>query len=104
MGEDGNFEGKKKVIASVDKALDRLLGLKPDVLIITGDHSTPAKMKSHSWHPVPLLFWAPEWGLQDKHSSFGERNCASGGMGTFPAYDIPALALAHAGRLKKFGA
>lgn len=104
MGEDGNFEGKAEIIESVDQALPQLIGLKPDVLIISGDHSTPAKMRSHSWHPVPLLLWAPERGLPDQHESFGERNCASGGLGRFPAYDIPALALAHAGRLKKFGA
>ena len=104
MGEDGNFEGKVGIIESVDQALPHLLDLKPDVLMITGDHSTPAKMRSHSWHPVPFLLSAPERGMPDTHTSFGERNCATGGLGIFPAYDIPALALAHAGRLKKFGA
>lgn len=104
MGEDGNFEGKKEVIEAVDKALPALLDLEPDVLIITGDHSTPVRMRSHSWHPVPLLLWAPERGLRDGQNSFGERACALGGLGTFPATDILPLALAHAGRLNKFGA
>jgi 2,3-bisphosphoglycerate-independent phosphoglycerate mutase len=104
MGEDGNYEGKKKVIESVDQALPAILELKPDVLIITGDHSTPSKMRSHSWHPVPLLLWAPERGLADQQTAFGERACALGGLGTFPATDIMSFALAHAGRLKKFGA
>lgn len=104
MGEDGNYEGKKKVIESVDQALPAILDLKPDVLIITGDHSTPSKMRSHSWHPVPLLLWAPERGLADQQTAFGERACALGGLGTFPATDIMSFALAHAGRLKKFGA
>lgn len=104
MGEDGNFEGKLGVIESVDQALPDLLDLQPDVLIITGDHSTPAKMRYHSWHPVPLLLWAPERGLADQQSSFGERQCALGGLGTFPGTDILPLALAHAGRLDKFGA
>lgn len=104
MGEDGNFEGKKDIIESVDRALPKLMHLKPDVLIITGDHSTPAKMRAHSWHPVPLLLWAPERGLPDKEVAFGERNCSQGGLGSFHATEIPALALAHAGRLKKFGA
>lgn len=104
MGEDGNFVGKKGIIKSVDKALPALLALKPDVLVITGDHSTPARMRSHSWHPVPLLLWAPERGLPDQQVSFGERACALGGLGTLPASDIMSLALAHAGRLKKFGA
>lgn len=104
MGEDGNFDGKVGIIESVDQALPDLLALKPDVLVITGDHSTPAKMRYHSWHPVPLLLWAPERGLPDQQSSFGERTCALGGLGTFLATDILPLALAHAGRLDKFGA
>ncbi len=104
MGEDGNFDGKVKVIESVDEALPALLGLKPDVLIITGDHSTPAKMKYHSWHPVPFLLWAPETVLPDQQARFGERSCTLGGLGTFPAVDTIPLALAHAGRLDKYGA
>ncbi len=104
MGEDGNFEGKAKIIESVDDALPKLLGLNPNVLIITGDHSTPAKMKSHSWHPVPLLLWAPATHLPDSQTQFGERACAQGGLGTFPALDTMSQALAHAGRLNKYGA
>jgi 2,3-bisphosphoglycerate-independent phosphoglycerate mutase len=104
MGEDGNFDGKVKVIESVDKVLPGLLNLEPDVLIITGDHSTPARMKSHSWHPVPLLLWAPETCLPDTLSVFGERSCAQGGLGTILATEVMPLALAHAGRLTKYGA
>jgi 2,3-bisphosphoglycerate-independent phosphoglycerate mutase len=104
MGEDGNFTGKVKVIEQVDKALPELMALKPDVLIITGDHSTPSAMRYHSWHPVPLLLWAPETALPDRGTSFGERNCAQGGFGTMPALNIMPLALAHAGRLDKYGA
>ena len=104
MGEDGNFEGKAKIIESVDKDLPKLLGLNPAVLIITGDHSTPAKLKSHSWHPVPLLLWAPATHLPDSQTQFGERACAQGGLGTFPAVDTMSQALAHAGRLNKYGA
>ena len=104
MGEDGNFDGKVKVIESVDQALPELLALKPDVLAITGDHSTPVRMRSHSWHPVPLLLWAPERGLPDEQTRFGERACILGGLGTIPATDLMSLALAHAGRLEKFGA
>lgn len=103
-GEDGNLEGKARVIEEVDQALPALLDLKPDVLIITGDHSTPAVLKSHSWHPVPLLLWAPKTHLTDLETSFSERNCARGGLGTFPAVETMSLALAHAGRLNKFGA
>ncbi len=104
MGEDGNFEGKAKIIESVDAALPKLLELKPDVLIVTGDHSTPARMKSHSWHPVPFLLWAPATNLPDSQTEFGERACTQGGLGTFPALDTMSLALAHAGRLNKYGA
>jgi 2,3-bisphosphoglycerate-independent phosphoglycerate mutase len=104
MGEDGNFEGKVSIIEGVDKALPDLLALNPDVLVITGDHSTPAAMKSHSWHPVPLLFWAPRTQIADRENQFGERSCARGGLGTFPATDIMSLVLAHANRLAKYGA
>jgi 2,3-bisphosphoglycerate-independent phosphoglycerate mutase len=104
MGEDGNFDGKVKIIESVDKALPKLLELNPDVLVITGDHSTPSVMKSHSWHPVPLLLWAPDTHMPDSESQFGERSCTRGGLGTFFGVDIISLALAHAGRLAKYGA
>ncbi|MCS7054624.1 MAG: 2,3-bisphosphoglycerate-independent phosphoglycerate mutase [Thermoflexales bacterium] len=103
-GEDGNFAAKQAVIEEVDAALPTLLDLKPDVLIVTGDHSTPSQLRSHSWHPVPLLLWAPATARRDGSTHFGERACARGGLGTFYAKDIMPLALAHAGRLQKFGA
>jgi 2,3-bisphosphoglycerate-independent phosphoglycerate mutase len=103
-GEDGNLEGKSRIIEEVDQALPALLELKPDVLIITGDHSTPSVLKAHSWHPVPFLVWAPETHQSDLETSFSERNCARGGLGTFPAVETMSLALAHARRLNKFGA
>ena len=103
-GEDGDFEGKAKIIESVDKALPQLLDLQPDVLLITGDHSTPARLKTHSWHPVPFLLWAPATARPDDQRMFGERACGKGGLGNFPSMNTLPLALAHAGRLEKFGA
>lgn len=103
-GEDGDFDGKAKVIEGVDQALPNLLKVNPDVLIITGDHSTPAKLRTHSWHPVPFLFWAPASVRPDDQTSFGERSCARGGLGNFSTLETLPLALAHAGRLEKFGA
>ncbi len=103
-GEDGDFQGKAKIIEGVDEALPKLLDLKPDVLMITGDHSTPSRLKTHSWHPVPFLLWAPATVRPDDQAAFGETACARGGFGTFPALDIMSLALAHAGRMNKFGA
>ncbi len=103
-GEDGNFDAKAKVIEQVDEALPILLGLNPDVLIITGDHSTPAKLKSHSWHPVPTLLYAPATHMPDRAQAFGERECIGGALGQFPAADLMPLALAHAKRLVKYGA
>ncbi len=103
-GEDGDFTGKARIIETVDAALPRLLDLKPDVLIITGDHSTPASLKTHSWHPVPFLLWAPATARPDDQVQFGERSCARGGFGTISALDTLPLALAHALRLNKFGA
>ena len=104
MGEDGNFDGKVSVIEKVDKALPALLAFNPDVLVITGDHSTPAVMKSHSWHPVPLLLWSQVNNRPDQEVQFGERACARGGLGTFPAVEIMPLALGYSGRLAKYGA
>lgn len=103
-GEDGDFYGKAKIIEGVDKALPRLLDLQPDVLIITGDHSTPARLKSHSWHPIPFLLHAPATVRPDNQNSFGERACAQGGLSTFSALDTMSLALAYAKRLEKYGA
>jgi 2,3-bisphosphoglycerate-independent phosphoglycerate mutase len=103
-GEDGDFDAKVAAIEKVDQALPDLLALKPDVLAVTGDHSTPAKMKVHSWHPVPFLLWAPETIRSDDQTQFGERTCAHGNLGTFPAVEAMTLMMAHANRLEKFGA
>jgi 2,3-bisphosphoglycerate-independent phosphoglycerate mutase len=103
-GEDGDFQGKSQAIAAVDSALSGLLKLKPDVLAVTGDHSTPAKLKTHSWHPVPLLLWAPETIRPDRNTAFGERACETGGLGVFPSADLLPVLMAHALRLDKFGA
>ena len=102
-GEDGNFVGKVKVIEEVDALLPRVTALNPDVLVITGDHSTPATLKSHSWHPVPAVLAAPTC-RPDRVEQFGERACMQGGLGRMPMSHLMALALAHAQRLEKFGA
>lgn len=82
--------------------LPSLLGREPPVLVVTGDHSTPASMGSHSWHPVPILIRAPTARV-DGTTSFDELACARGALGLRPALDVMGLALAHAGRLRKFG-
>ncbi|MDA3785461.1 MAG: 2,3-bisphosphoglycerate-independent phosphoglycerate mutase [Deltaproteobacteria bacterium] len=103
-GEDGNAAQKKELLTEVDHYMPALRSLDPEVLIVTGDHSTPAAMKSHSWHPVPALLWAANC-RPDDVKVFGERACLAGGLGArFPATDLIPLALAHAGRLAKFGA
>lgn len=102
-GEDGNFNGKAARIEEFDKLLPQILELNPDVLIITGDHSTPALMKGHSWHPVPTLVKSP-YVLGGICTAFSERECLKGELGIFPAVNLMPLALAHTGRLKKFGA
>jgi 2,3-bisphosphoglycerate-independent phosphoglycerate mutase len=103
-GEDGNFAKKVEMIEALDAEVPKLRALKPDVLIVTGDHSTPSRMKSHSFHPVPTLLWAPATSRPDLVTTFGERPCLQGGLGQFLARDLLPLALAHAGRLQKFGA
>ncbi len=103
-GEDGAIEAKAAVIEEVDAALPALLDLQPDVIAVTGDHSTPAKMKSHSFHPVPTLIWAPATAMIDRVNGFGERQCIQGALGQFPAPDLMPLLMGHAGRLARYGA
>jgi 2,3-bisphosphoglycerate-independent phosphoglycerate mutase len=102
-GEDGNFPAKVEMIERLDTELPKIRALGPDVLIVTGDHSTPSKLRSHSWHPVPTLLWARTC-RPDDVSEFGEAQCLRGGLGQFPAMYLLPLALAHAGRLGKYGA
>lgn len=102
-GEDGNFDGKVHVIEELDAQLPRLMALKPDVVIVGGDHSTPSLLKSHSWHPVPVMLWS-KFVRADGIIEYGERACARGSLGRLPAKDLLPLALANAQRLTKFGA
>ncbi|MFN7813785.1 MAG: 2,3-bisphosphoglycerate-independent phosphoglycerate mutase [Planctomycetia bacterium] len=102
-GEDGAFADKVKRIEELDAAIPRIEGLKPDVLIVTGDHSTPSRLKSHSWHPVPTLLVADTC-RPDGLTKFSERDCLRGGFGIFPAKHLMLLAMAHALRFGKYGA
>jgi 2,3-bisphosphoglycerate-independent phosphoglycerate mutase len=103
-GEDGDFARKVELIESVDAAVPRLLHLEPDVVVATGDHSTPAGLRNHSWHPVPALLWGSAC-RPDPVQQFGESSCLAGGLGPrLPATDLMPLAFAHAGRLGKLGA
>jgi len=102
-GEDGDFMRKVHALQEFDALLPRVLELKPDVLMIGGDHSTPAIMAAHSWHPVPFLLHA-KLIRADATDAFNEPACQKGGLGTFPAREALPLALAHAGRFTKFGA
>jgi 2,3-bisphosphoglycerate-independent phosphoglycerate mutase len=102
-GEDGNFPAKVEMIEHLDEEIPKIRALNPDVLIVTGDHSTPSKLRSHSWHPVPTVLWS-ESCRPDPVTEFGESYCLHGGLGQFQAKYLMSLALAHAGRLGKFGA
>jgi 2,3-bisphosphoglycerate-independent phosphoglycerate mutase len=102
-GEDGDFKRKASVIEEIDKALPALTGLKPDVIVVTGDHSTPALLKSHSWHPLPVLLYS-RWCRADRVGEFSESACIMGGLGRFPATQVMPLAMANALKLNKFGA
>ena len=101
-GEDGDFQAKVKALEALDTHIPSLLELEPDVLMVAGDHSTPSIMASHSWHPVPLMLrslWTRGEGIE----FFSERACGSGSLGTIPAAQAILLAMAHAGKLMKFG-
>jgi len=102
-GEDGNFDAKVKKTEEFDAAIPGFMELNPTVTIVTGDHSTPAMLSSHSWHPVPTLMVA-DYCRTDRVESFGEAECLAGGLGQFEAKYLMPMALANAGRLGKYGA
>ena len=102
-GEDGDFEAKVGEIEKVDRFVPRVLELKPDVLLITGDHSTPAVMRAHSAHPVPFLLHAANL-RPDATTEFGERSCSQGLWGVIPGAMLMRLLLSSADKLAKFGA
>lgn len=103
MGEDGKFDEKVKRIEEVDSYIPQILALQPDVIAVTGDHSSPATMKAHSFHPVPVLLTSAIC-RPDAVTQFGERQCLTGGLGQFESKYLMPLLLAHAKRLQKFGA
>jgi 2,3-bisphosphoglycerate-independent phosphoglycerate mutase len=102
-GEDGDFDAKVAALEAFDEHVPALRQLGADVLMIAGDHSTPAGMAAHSWHPVPFLLHGPNSRIDDVRD-FDEMSCARGVLGTMPATDVLPLAMAHAGRLTKYGA
>lgn len=104
-GEDGDFDAKAAEIEKVDRIIPTILDMKPDVLVVTGDHSTPAVLKSHSWHPVPVLLHAP--GTMRRNpgvTGFGESECLKGALGQFTGPQLMNLITAHAHRQAKYGA
>ena len=102
-GEDGSFEAKVAATEELDLTAERVRSVNPDVLLVTGDHSTPSSMAMHSWHPVPVLLRAARARVDDV-TAFGESACLRGSLGTVRGVDLMPLMLAHAGRLAKFGA
>ena len=101
-GEDGDFDGKVKRLEELDVHVPRILDLRPDVLMVAGDHATPAIMASHSWHPVPFMLHS-KLTLGEGVDGFNERACARGSLGRIPAETIMLLALSHSGKLGKYG-
>ena len=102
-GEDGDFGRKVKVLEQVDKAIPDIINLTPDVLVVTGDHSTPAVLRSHSWHPVPVLLYSKHC-RSDKVDRFSELELSTGGLGHIQSTQIMPMAMANALKLTKFGA
>ena len=102
-GEDGDFAGKVAALERLDGALPAIQALRPDVLVVSGDHASPAVLRGHSWHPVPVVL-AAQYALPDTVERFSERACGAGSLGTLPAHDLMPLVLAHALRLTKYGA
>ena len=102
-GHSGDFDEKVRAIEAFDAVVPRIIALRPEVVIVTGDHSTPCIHEEHTWHPVPTMIWSP-LALYRSDARLTERDCLNGDLGTFPATHLVTLALAHAARMKKFGA
>jgi len=102
-GEDRDFAAKVRVLEELDEMIPQMSSLDPDVIVVTGDHSTPAALGSHSWHPVPVLLHSRA-ARRDSARHFGETECLHGALGRRPSVELMPLALAHASRLMKYGA
>jgi 2,3-bisphosphoglycerate-independent phosphoglycerate mutase len=102
-GEDGDRARKIAAIETLDAVVPELRALGPDVIVVSGDHSTPSQIAAHSWHPVPTLLWSEHCGRDDT-TRYGERWCRHGMLGIRPTKDLMPLMLANAGRLAKYGA
>jgi len=102
-GEDGDFQRKVAKLEEVDAIIPELLSLKPDVIMVGGDHSTPSTYRAHSWHPVPFVLRS-RWCQPDPAQAFNELDCQKGSLGLFAATEIMPLAMAHADRFTKYGA
>ncbi|MSQ15539.1 MAG: 2,3-bisphosphoglycerate-independent phosphoglycerate mutase [Dehalococcoidia bacterium] len=102
-GEDGDFPAKVQALEEADSLIPSLMELNPDVLVVTGDHSTPAVLAAHSWHPVPVAMRA-KWLRPDDVCKFSEKAFRDGSLGRFQATDLMPLAMAHALKLAKYGA
>jgi 2,3-bisphosphoglycerate-independent phosphoglycerate mutase len=102
-GEDGDRARKIAAIETLDAVVPDLRAMGPDVIVVSGDHSTPSQMAAHSWHPVPTLLWSERCGRDDVEQ-YGERWCRHGMLGIRPTKDLMALMLANANRLAKYGA
>jgi len=102
-GEDGDFDKKVHLLEELDELIPRLAALNPDVIVLTGDHATPATYKAHSWHTVPFALIS-QWCRPDDVKGFSEAQCQHGALGQFYASEIMLYALGHARRIAKFGA
>ena len=101
-GEDGNFDAKVAALEELDKLIPRLLEIKPDVLVVAGDHATPSVLAAHGWQPVPFMIQS-QFTSGEGVKEFTERSCSTGSLGQIHATQAMLLALAHAGKLTKFG-
>ena len=101
-GEDGDFDAKVKCLEELDPFIPQILELEPDVLMVAGDHATPAIMAAHSWHSVPFMLHSKLTNGQGV-PTFDEKACALGAIGSIPATSVMVLGLSHAGKMTKFG-
>ena len=101
-GKDGDFDAKVKCLEELDPFIPEILALEPDVLMVAGDHATPAIMAAHSWHPVPFMLHSKLTQGQGV-LTFDEKACAQGAIGSIPATSVMVMGLSHAGKITKYG-
>jgi len=103
LGEDGDYEGKKKFIEKIDAAIKPLMKVKNALILVTADHSTPCVLKAHSADDVPVLIHSRHV-RDDDVEHFNERESVKGRLGHIFGLQLMPIVLDLMGIAELFGA